>query len=245
MSRFFLRLMLCLSSAMGYAAQQEITLFASENYRPISWRDDAGQAKGLVVEAIEFVQKDTGIQFKLELMPWNRAYKLAEQGQGGVIGLSYTPERTAIFDYSAVFYDSGVYLVVHKDRPIHFKSAADLSGKKIGGLIGVSYGAEIDQAVKNREYELVRDTSHTARLKNLLAGRIDGALLPNVEVDLPRYISADPELKAHANEFVVLSKSMAKDPVYIAFRKGSLDTLTRTKVFQSFEKWVKQRESRQ
>ncbi|QLG89554.1 transporter substrate-binding domain-containing protein [Chitinibacter bivalviorum] len=239
--RILMLLIACLSAALSEAAPVEITLFASDNYRPISWREEQGQAKGLAVEAVEFVQKDTGIQLKLELMPWNRAYKLAEQGQGGVIGLSYTPERAGIFDYSKAIYDSGTNLVQLKKSSFAVKSLAELSGKKIGALIGVSYGIEIDQAAKNGVFEMVRDTSHTARLKNLLAGRIDAALLANAVTDLPPLLVADPELKVHADEFVVLPKPLAADPIHVAFRKGSVDSSTRSKLYQSFEKWARQR----
>lgn len=234
----------CFSMATSWAAPPPLTLFASENYRPISWIDEQGQARGLALEAIEFVQKDTGIKIHVELLPWNRAYNLAVQGRGGVIGLSYTPERAALFDDSASIYDSGTTLVVHKNRPLTFKTLADLKGKKIGALMGVSYGSEIDQAARNGLFEFVRDTSHVARLKNVLAGRVDAALIANAKTDLGAILAADPQLQARAAEFVVLDQSLGKDPIHVGFRKGSLDAATRSKLFQSFEKWRKQHNAR-
>ncbi|WP_373973721.1 transporter substrate-binding domain-containing protein [Chitinibacter sp. SCUT-21] len=230
--------------SLGYAVPTAITIFGSDNYWPISWLDENQQAKGLAIDAAEFVQKDTGIKITIELVPWNRAFKMAQHGSGGIVGLSKTSEREAIFDYSKVFHDSGVYLVVNKNRPLQVKSIDDLQGKKIGALIGVSYGPAIDLAIKKGQFQAIRDVSNTARLKNLLHGRIDGAFMANVDTELPRYLAADPELAANANAFVVLKNQLAEDPVFVAFRKGGLDDATRDKLFQSFEKWSKLRESR-
>ncbi|WP_157670199.1 ABC transporter substrate-binding protein [Chitinibacter sp. GC72] len=243
MQRFVLALIASCCLAMAAAAPAEITIYASDTYRPISWLDEQGNPKGIALEAIDFVQKDTGLKLKAELLPWNRAYNLAKHGLGGIIGISFTPERAELFDYSPVLFDSGITLVMHKNRQIRYQSVADLSGKRIGALIGVSYGAELDQAAKNGVFEFVRDSSHSARLKNLLIGRIDAALFANAPAGLSQFVANDPELKAHADEFLVFTK-LFKDPIHIAFRKGSLDQATRSRLFQSFEKWAKQRESR-
>lgn len=242
MQRLIFALAALLALPAADAVPTELVIYASENYRPISWRDENAQPRGVALEAIDFVARDTGFAIKTELLPWNRAYKLASQGHGGVIGISYTPERAAIFDFSTAIYDSGISLVTHKNRPIRFHALNDLAGKKIGALIGVSYGVEVDLAAKNGLFEFVRDTSHVARFKNLLAGRIDGAFIPNAQSNLAGILAADPELQAHADEFVLASKSVAKDPIHVAFRKGALDEATRIRLYQSFAKWAKQRE---
>lgn len=244
MQRFIFALAGLLALPIADAAPEPLIIYASENYRPISWLDEKAQPRGVALEAIDFVAHDTGFTIKAELLPWNRAYKLAQQGRGGVIGISYTPERAELFDFSAAIYDSGISLVTHKSRPIRFHSLSDLSGKKIGALMGVSYGVEVDQAAKNGLFEFVRDTSHVARFKNLLAGRIDGAFIPNAQTILPGILAGDPELQAHADEFVIASRSVAKDPIHVAFRKGALDDVSRMRLYQSFAKWAKQREGR-
>ncbi|WP_028449513.1 MULTISPECIES: substrate-binding periplasmic protein [Chitinibacter] len=229
---------LCLSSQLWAA---EVTIFASDNYRPLSWMEN-GKPKGLVLDAFEFVQKETGIQIRYEMQPWNRVYKLAEQGQGGIIGLTYNQERAAIFDYSPVVFDSRVDIVVLKQKPLSYSQLSDLSGKRVGALIGVSFGTEVDQAIKQGQISTIRDQSHAARLRNLLAGRIDAAFYANAQTELPRVMADDPELSRAPSPFMILPTPLIKDPVHVGFRKGSIDEATRQKLYQAFEKWAKQRD---
>ena len=97
-----------------------------------------GEAKGIVVDITKHCLDDMQVPYQIKLMPWKRAYTMAERGEGGVIGLSISDERLALFDFSAPIFTEHVVLVVKKGREFPYLAITDLQDKLIGATIGTS-----------------------------------------------------------------------------------------------------------
>lgn len=127
----FLRLCaLSLLLPLSAISQADTLIFGDENYRPVIYKGADGQPAGLLAEVLEHFAAVSGEKVTLHLYPWKRAYAGALSAQGGVIGMSKTDERLALFDYSAPIYDDTINVVVLKGREFAFASLEDLEGAR-------------------------------------------------------------------------------------------------------------------
>ncbi|MET1078331.1 MAG: ABC transporter substrate-binding protein [Pseudomonas sp.] len=202
------------------ARAQGVIVFGDESYSGVIYRDAAGEAQGPLPALLKYYATISGNSVAVELSPWKLAYNSALAGRGGVIGLSKTPERLLQFDYSAPVYYDDVVLVVLKGQEFPYQQLADLRGKKIGAQLGASFGSEVDQAITQGWLQVERDQRHGARLKKLLHGRIDAAVIGNGHQGLTWLIDADPELQAVRARFVILPKPFVRRYLHLGFIKS-------------------------
>lgn len=208
----------CLGWCGSSSLAQPVTIFSADDFPPVIHLQD-GKPAGALSDVLKRVEQQSGIQFQLILLPWKRAYLEAEQGNGGIIGLSKNTERLTIFDYSDVVYNNDILIVTHRQNPLKFDTLADLYGKKIGIQIGVSYGDDFAAAVLNNKLQVaeVGDVPH--RLRLLLAGQVDGVLGGNELRDFALIAKNDPFFTAHRDELMLLPKPFAEDPLFLGFAK--------------------------
>lgn len=222
------------------ARAEEIIIFGDINYKPVSWQEN-GEMQGLAVAAVEHIRRSTGLPVRLVLQPWNRSFKAALAGEGGVIGLSHTRERAQLFDYSPVIFESQIRLTMLQNRSFPFDGIHSLRGRKVGGQLGASYGEAIDNAVKAGSITMIRDTSLEIRVRNLLAGNIDCILMSSSVKALDEAVRevqrTDPDLVARSGKLLTLDEPVKSDPLYLAFRKDSIAPETRQLIFDALSKW--------
>lgn len=222
MAAWFLRIWMLVLCCYPFAAQSagNINIFGDENYPPVIFRNNAGQPSGLLVEVLRQYQSRSGQSIQLQLLPWKRAYKSAESGLGGVIGLSKTSARLPLFDYSDPIYDDDIHIVVLKGHEFTYQSIADLKGRLIGTQLGASFGNEVDVAIADGRIQVDRDPVHAHRLRKLLRGRIDAAFIGNGKLGIEQLLAADPELSANRDKFVILPTPLTRDALYLGFAKS-------------------------
>lgn len=216
--RFCLFCLLPLLSSTSQAS--DLLILGDDNYRPLIYLDPQHQPAGLLVDVIEHYAKVSGKAIRIRLYPWKRAYTSAENAQGGVIGLSRTEERLALFDYSDPIYDDTINVVVRKDHAFMFHDLSDLKGKKIGVQLGASYGSDVDSAIAAGDIQVEADQTHAARMRKVLHGRVDAAFLGNGRLGLETILDSDPELAQHKDELIILGQPLIRDPLYLGFAKS-------------------------
>jgi ABC-type amino acid transport substrate-binding protein len=141
------------------------------------------------------------LPFKIKLVPWKRAYFQAEKGMGGVIGLSKSDERLAIFDFSEPIFTEHIVLVVKKGRAFPFEKISDLKGKLIGVTNGTSYGSAYDHAVADGTMSVVGYNDIYSGLAMLQFERTDAVLLGS-SVDLAKLALEDSRIKPELLEML-------------------------------------------
>lgn len=175
----------------------------------------------IFLDIIEAVKADLPYTLVLEEYPWKRAYQMALDGEGGVITIGKTTERLPLFDFSDEVLDDEVVLVVLKGHEFPFERMEDLKGKIITVNSGSTYGDEFDRA-KREIFTVDEDfEGPSVRLKKLLAGRVDAAIINPGRAGLQHAIQQDVKLRQHQDEFVVLPKPIAITKNYIAFGKSA------------------------
>lgn len=173
----------------------------------------------IMVNILQHLDQQHNYGLKIELFPWKRAYMQGLNGQGGVLGLSKNEERLKIFDYSHELYVDEILLVTLKEKAFSFKDINDLRGKSVGGNAGSSYGDEFERG-KAEVFTYVEDfLGASNRLRKLLVGRIDVALIGPGRAGFQDAINQDPKLQADAERFSILPLPLVKDPNYLGFAK--------------------------
>lgn len=213
MKKVFIILILFFTINICYS--EEIIITGNAYKSPKIWLED-GVPKGILVDILNHIGKEMGVDFKIELYNWKRTYYLASNGKSGIVGISQNSERLKIFDYSDPLYYDKVVLVVKKGKEFEFNSFEDLEGKKIGLVGGASYGYEYEEAKKY--FIVVGDQDSTHRLKNLILGRIDAALFSPGKASLNLALKQNSQYTR--DQFSIIDKPLTFDPNYLAFAKS-------------------------
>ncbi len=197
---------------------QEIVILGNDYKIPKIYNDN-GNPKGILIDILGYAEKKLDCRFTIRLYPWARAYLLATQGKGGIIGLSKTNERLKIFDYSDVVYHDEVILVVLKGKEFPFDKIEDLRGKKLGiGLAG-SFGEEFEEAKRSGLFHAVKDYGPVERLHKLLMGGINAALISPGRIAFSQTLKKDEDLLKAKEKFAILPKPFSQDPNFLGFSK--------------------------
>ncbi len=198
---------------------EEITILGNDYKIPKIYKEN-GYPKGILVDIAEYIDMHMkNYSFNIKLYPWARAYNMAVNAEGGIIGLSKTEERLKIFDYSDVIYFDEVIIVVMKGSEFNFEDIADLKGKTIGIGRGGSFGDEYEEAKKEGLFNVEQDDGPVIRLKMLLDNRIDCALISPGKYAFYETLRKDKHLMEMKDEFIILSKPFKRDPNYLGFPK--------------------------
>jgi len=174
---------------------------------------------------IEYLGQKAEVHFVLQPYPWKRALLMAEVGDGLIWGVSRTPERELIFDFSHSVYTSKVWVVVRKDDDSKIESIADLTGKRVSLFRGATYGAEFDKARKNNLFAVEEDTDILeTRFAKLEKQRTDVMLLGYHRSNPKRVAEYMEQFGLDPAKLRILEKPLFTDPLHIAIaKKNALD----------------------
>ncbi|MDG9669829.1 transporter substrate-binding domain-containing protein [Hahella sp. CR1] len=129
---------LCLILLSGWAEAVEYTLVTGkDSYPPFSGEDLPNG--GLVTEIIQAVLERSGAGVKIEYLPWNRGFRLAEAGD--VLGtFPYVKDRDRVdaFYFSSPLYVTVELFFVRRDEEIKYTSDEDLAGLVLCRPLGYS-----------------------------------------------------------------------------------------------------------
>jgi polar amino acid transport system substrate-binding protein len=110
---------------------------------------------GFMSEAAVEVLKKAGYESTIEFYPWKRAFVYAKEGIiQGLLGASYTEERTKWFIYPEPLTMDEMVLVTQKGKNVKFTSYKDLAPATIGIIIGSSWIDEF-KTIEGLKLELV------------------------------------------------------------------------------------------
>jgi ABC-type amino acid transport substrate-binding protein len=212
-----LRLILLLALLVVQSAQAEVfRVFGAHDGFPKYFEED-GEAKGIVVDISKHCLNQMQVPYEVQLLPWKRAYTMAERSEGGVIGLSISEERLTLFDFSEPIFTEHIVLVVQKGREFPYQSITDLKDKLIGATIGTSYGTAYDEAVANGTLTIVGFNDTRSGLGMLQRERIDAILLGS-SVDIRRLAQSWPGLQPDA--FTTLPVPFKSDSKHMGIAKA-------------------------
>jgi len=115
---------------------------------PFGFIDDTNHLAGFDVDVARAVAQRLGVKLELDTPGWENIVGGHWNGRWDVCICSMTPntQRAKVLDFPAPYYSSPAVLIVNKAET-RIKSAADLTGKKVGIGLGSSYESYLQKAL--------------------------------------------------------------------------------------------------
>lgn len=164
------RFLVALAAASGLASAvaQTVTMPLVE-VAPFAWRDNQGLAQGIYPAVAAALAKETGLEIRVDIVPFSRAANLVGSGQADatlLFATNATQDRTV--QAAVLFYTDQVVLL----RPgLQVAGRVDLQPLSLARMNGGCRDLAEELTVAWRFEEL---SSQDAGIKLLLAGRVDG-----------------------------------------------------------------------
>ncbi|KNY16645.1 hypothetical protein AKG11_13265 [Shinella sp. SUS2] len=165
-----LLLTLCLSLAHFSAPLAETLHFVTEEYAPFNYSKD-GKITGIAVEQVEAMAKAAGVDYTIEIMPWARAFAMAEsQPMNCVFTTGYNRERADRFAWVNPLLKDEMVLLKRKDGSKGPANLQDALAMNVGSQRG-DFAVEALEGLGFKKIDLAADIDISVR--KLLSGRID------------------------------------------------------------------------
>lgn len=219
-------LALLLSSIAAIPAHAEAALLVDvDSGNPPFMFGTATQAEGfypeLVVAAFERMKRPVQLSAK----PWKRALAELDIGIAGVAGIYKTEERVKKYDFSEPLFTERMAVYYNVSQPVRYKELSDLYGKRIGVLLGWSYGDAFDRARSERKFVVEEVYNDSQNFEKLAQGRVDvvlaieqvGAIqLRNIRFSA---IERSPAILAEKTTHLALPKQMRAGGLLVEFNQ--------------------------
>ncbi|MBF0368638.1 MAG: transporter substrate-binding domain-containing protein [Magnetococcales bacterium] len=199
------------------ASACEMTIYGNAYKPPKSYLLE-NTPKGILVDMTDYIAREVGCRFTVELYSWTRSFSYAKAGKGAIIGFSKTAERLKRFDYSIPMYFDEVLLVVRKDYAFPYQSLSDLKDKRIGAVKGGTYGGDYEIG-KEKYFTAVEGTNPVSRLKMLMRGRLDASFVGPGKAGFNALIASDANLSKNRHRFELLPTPFNRDSNHLGILK--------------------------
>jgi PAS domain S-box-containing protein len=148
-------------------------------FPPFEFVDDRGGATGFDVELLRAVAAAGNLKVRFEPGVWAEVRGRAERGEVRIVcGMSYSPERDKLFDFSVPFLSMQSSVFWRKGQR-GFRSAEDLNNSRVAAQLG-SPGEEFLRRSGLR-VDVMTVESPRQSLQLLANGRVDYAFAPKLE----------------------------------------------------------------
>ena len=201
--------------ATGPASAEEKITIAIDQGNPPFMFVQKGRPEGIYPVLLNAIFERMDIDVDIIALPWKRALLMGKNGEVGIGGIYQTAERLKIFDYSIPIYTECVMLFVRKRKNLSVTDLTDLKGKTIGGLLGWSYGDELDRARKEGQLVMDEVQNDEANFKKLISGRLEGVLA----LDLTGKLIIRQQ--GYQDQIAVIGKPVAVNDTHLVFAKKS------------------------
>lgn len=210
--KFLASLLLCVTLSVTASFATEIRLLTGIQ-PPTNYLDDRGKLTGIAVDIIEELKKSLGVKAEIEVYPWARALKLAEDNPDIVLFTdAKTPERVAKgFHFIGPFVTRRHVIYSRAEGSTKLKNLKDIAGEN-ARVVGTR-GDWRTQLLKRRGAAIQETPDQLASVRMLLAGRADYWLSSDVELPLMlKSAGAGPEtvdeaaLISEASSYLLLSR---------------------------------------
>lgn len=161
--------LLCLSVTPSGWADQQITL-VTEDYPPLNYLND-GQLEGASVDIVRAIQNRIGEPGPIEVMPWKRAYNLAENNPNAAIfSIARSTKRESLFKWVGPIATKKYALYGLAERNFSVNDLQDVKEY----VIGVQSGSRREEFMREigvkRLHSVILPEQNMGKL---LLGRID------------------------------------------------------------------------
>ena len=213
---FKLMLMSLLSiviSVSAFAKNKVVYVGTNAEFAPFEYLEK-NKVVGFDVDLLDAISKETGLEFKVQDMAFDGLLPALQTKKIDMViaGMSATPEREKAVAFSKPYFKAK-QVVITKGVDKSLKSFKDLSGKKVGVMLGFT-GDTVVSKIKGVKIE--RFNAAYAAILALSQNKVDAVVL-----------DSEPAKKYTANnkQFVIANIPAEEEDYAIAVRKNDKELL--------------------
>lgn len=200
-------------------------------YKPFTYVDEKGEAKGFDIELLELLQAyDESLQFHFHPVPFNALFAGLDSNKFDLLAhqIAKTKTREEKYIFSDLPYFN-VVLNIITAKDVKIDTYEELQNKSFGAVVGSNQALKIEEYIQKNpdsKIKIVYFKNYGSQLLALANHQID-AILDNPIVALDYAKSAGVEIK-------ITNLILQKTPVYFVFNKK--DEVLKNKVSKALKK---------
>lgn len=216
MSKIFL-LVAALFLCAGIAGSREVTVGVNAEFMPFEFVDDDGKIVGFDIDMIHAIADAAGLEIVIRDQIFETLLASLDAGELDLLisGITITPERQSLVDFSRPYYRTAQVVVV-REASATVASLDDLKDKRVGVQPGTTGALMVVDALGAGNPGVRPFQKFSEAFRELEGGALDA-----VVVDMPvaeAYLRRVPGLK-------IGSEAMSREEYGIAVRKGNAELL--------------------
>ena len=201
-----------------FTTVEEGKLHMSTNaqFPPYEMTTDDGGFEGIDVEVAQAIADKLGLELVVDDMAFNAALTAVQTGQSDIAmaGITVTPEREAVMEFSNTYANGVQVVIVKEDSPI--ETVDDLANASMIGCqadtTGYIYCSDTPENGGFGEDHVTAYDNGALAVMALVNGQVDAVVIDNAPAQ--EFVAANPGLK-------ILDTEFANEDYAIGFAKGN------------------------
>ena len=201
-----------------FTTVEEGKLHMSTNaqFPPYEMTTDDGGFEGIDVEVAQAIADKLGLELVVDDMAFNAALTAVQTGQSDIAmaGITVTPEREAVMEFSNTYANGVQVVIVKEDSPI--ETVDDLANASMIGCqadtTGYIYCSDTPENGGYGEDHVTAYDNGALAVMALVNGQVDAVVIDNAPAQ--EFVAANPGLK-------ILDTEFANEDYAIGFAKGN------------------------
>ena len=195
-------------------AQDPYTVGVEASFPPWAYVE-AGEFKGIAIDAMEAIAEEAGIEIEFQDMPFPSLIPAlaAEKIDVLATGLTVTEERSENIDFTIPWWETNDVVLVPEDSDLNVFTAV-CCGARVGVQGGSSQQAWMEENVVNSgdiDVELAKYDNYVTAVDDMAIGRISSVIVDDTSAQ--EYINAGKPVKMAGKIFI-------RAPLALAVSKG-------------------------
>ena len=192
----------------------KLVLLTNSGFPPFEYVEGT-EVVGVDIELAQLIADEIGVELEVVDMDFNLLIEALKSGKGDLIaaGMTVTDERAEEIDFSIVYIEMGLKVIVPVDSDI--TSFDDLEGKKIG--VQASTTADIYAQENYTTAEVLQFTKPVDAVNAVMSGNADAAI-----IDL---LPAEAFVNEYPSEIKLLDGLLSEEVTAMGVQKGSDELL--------------------
>jgi len=204
-------------SAEQTTTENKVVHIASNcEWPPLEFVDAEGNIVGFEIDLLKSLEDVTGYTFEVKNVAWDGIFAGMANGayDGVASGVSVTDERKNVMDFSTTILNVTQSIISPKSTKNPAMNAQDLSGKKVGVLIGSTGDLFLQDSGIDVDIKAYDDVASS--IEDLINGNLDYAVTDSIVAS--EYVLQNENYKAKLE--ITGQAGDVAEPIAFAFSKG-------------------------
>ena len=155
----------------GDAASDKVYQIATDiTFKPFEFENENGEMVGIDLDLLKAIAEDQGFTYELQVVGFNAAVMAMETGAADAViaGMSITPEREELYDFSDPYFESGVGCAVLSTSEA--TDYSDFAGMQVAAKTGTEGCKFAESIAEEYGFTVVQFDTSAMMYQDVMAG---------------------------------------------------------------------------